>query len=47
MSDNLPHSRLLGDLPFDVLLNIFDECDVVGILNLSVVSTSSQRTPFS
>ena len=43
MSKHLPHSRLLAELPFDVLLRVFDECDVDGVLNLSAVSTPSQR----
>ena len=43
MSDNLRQSRLLADLPFDVLLKIFSECDVDDVLNLSAVSISFQR----
>ena len=43
MSDNPPQSRLLANLPFDVLLKIFSECDVDDILNLSAVSTSLKR----
>ena len=43
MPDNLRQSRLLADLPFDVLLKIFSECDVDDVLNLSAVSIPSQR----
>ena len=43
MPDNLRQSRLLADLPFDVLLEIFSECDVDDVLNLSAVSIPSQR----
>ena len=41
MSENMRRSRLLADLPCDVLLKIFSECDVDDVLNLSAVSTSS------
>jgi len=44
MPDNLRQSRLLADLPFDVLLKIFSECNVDDILNFSVVSTLYRET---
>ena len=43
MTDNLRQPRLLADLPFDVLLKMFSECDVDDVLNLSAVSIPSQR----
>ena len=43
MPNNLRQSRLLADLPFDVLLKIFSDCDVDDILNLSAVSIPPQR----
>ena len=46
MSDNLDQSQLLAGLPFDVLLNIFSDCDVEDVLNLSAVSIPSQRIAF-
>ena len=42
MFNNQCHSRLLAGLPFDMLLEIFGECDVEGVLNLSAVGASSQ-----
>ena len=45
MADDFRRSQLLADLPFDILLKIFSECDVDDILNLSTVSTPSQRIP--
>ena len=39
MSDHQRHSRVLAELPFDVLLKVLGECDVDGVLNLSAVST--------
>ena len=42
MSNSLRWSRLLADLPFDVLLKILSECDVNDVLNLSAVSTPPQ-----
>jgi len=44
MSDNLCQSRLLADLPYDVLLKILSECDIDGVLNLSAVSTLYRET---
>ena len=45
MSENSRQSQLLADLPFDVLLRIFSECDVDGVLNLSAVSTFTTANP--
>lgn len=44
MPDNSRQPLLLADHPFDVIVKIPGECDVDGVLELSVVSTSSKYT---
>ena len=46
MSENLRQPRLLANLPVDVLLKIFSECDVDDVLKLSAVSMSPQWIAF-
>ena len=39
MSDNLHHSWLLAELPFDMLLKVLNKYNVNGVLDISAIST--------